>query len=236
MSNSRRASKEEGRPYRALRQFNNRKRERWGEPPLPEPEHGYAEEVRPKDAQLVEEWFRAATSRQPHRKRKAIIPASDHIDRIAKLVRDWRELRVRSPHPATTIRAREYQQLRLTIAQTSATLDMVLKPLEAADAINDPFIGKIVEYREHTKLIAQHIGPPRKQGPQRRAWQVIARALAERIRPALASMGVKRIGDNADSPLVEIIVRALESIDGVSREPATVSAFLRRHSDKSRSQ
>jgi hypothetical protein len=215
-------------PQRALREFNQRNREFYGEPLLPEPEGGFAEPILPPNFHEVEQWFSEATSSQPHRPRRPTIPAESKIARIACLVNEWRALPPQEDGSPSAVAVPAGHRLQVTARDLESELQQVLALAVPTAMPNDPAVTRLVDLWNALRLAAPYIGPPPKQGPQMEPWQVMARALEGPVRSALESAGRKKVSTKEDGPLVKIICSALGALDDKDHNAAAVASCLKR--------
>ena len=184
-------------PRRPLRAITNANRACWGKPPLPEPVDGYEPEPRPEGWEVVARWFASATSAQPSRPRRPRVPSDEHVDRIARLVREHR-LRGQQPSdPDRELAVERTHRLQRAAHVMAEALHGVLKLAELPT--NDLSMTRLVDLWNALQLASPYIGPPNKQGPQIQPWQVVALELKEPVREALMSAGHKRASIKPES-------------------------------------
>jgi hypothetical protein len=217
--------------YRHLWELNNLNRAYWNQTSLPEPEGGFVKEPPPSYARLlplVEDWFREATSGQPHRPRRAKIPLGPEVTQIAQLISEWKTGARPPRHQGRAVGIEKGRRLQRAAAELQSALEEYLDLTRPRATPGDPAVGRLVDYWNAGKLAQPYIGQPRKQGPQMAPWHVMARALLPLVRAALASAGYQRLSLNFDAPVVKVICHAIQALEGIERLPTAVASCLKR--------
>jgi hypothetical protein len=219
-------------PQRKLWELNNKHREVYGQPLLSEPEGGFADEERTPGFDEVSGWFRAATTAQPHRPRSPKVPDTGPVDRIARLVHEWRELIQRPSDPLSDAESEiafdKAHNLQRAVDNLEKTLRPVLDLLVPGMMPGDPAVARLIDMWNALVLAKPYIGTPPTQGPPAPTWHTWARALETPVRQALASIGHGRASIKASGPLVKVICQALAAIDDDEHKPEAVETVLKR--------
>jgi hypothetical protein len=213
-------------PSRRLWEQNARNREFWGEPPQPMPGDGFAEEPLSPLFEDVRSVFRTALGSHA-----AALIASPSIDRIARLLKQWRELPSPSdPKLRLAIDLERVHELQHAAAALEKILGGVLKLMLPRGVPGDPAAGRLIDLLNALRLAAPYIGPPSVQGRQRRAlaWHVMARGLREPVKAALASAWHPKAASALSHALVHIIADLLGLIAVDPPTNAAVESVLKR--------
>jgi hypothetical protein len=220
---------------RRIYELNNRNRAAWGQDPLPEPKNGFAEEPRPPYADLlpvVEHWFREATTGQPHRPRRAKLPLEPELTPIAQLIHEWDEGARAPDDPRRPVILEKVRRFQRSVAEMQTSLQEILDLALPGATPDDPAVGRLIDLWNAAQLAEPYIGPAPKQGRQLAAWHVMARALAPLVSAALVSAGYQRPSVKSDGPVVRVICRALNELEGIEHEPNAVASCLKRTRQK----
>jgi hypothetical protein len=216
---------------RQLWELNNLNRSYWGQPLLPEPEGGFAEEPPPPSARLIptiERWFTEATGGQGHRPRQPKIPRRPEVEKIAQLIYGWDKQAPPPNGPGHAIILEKCHRLQRLVNDTRRALREILDLGLPGATPGDPAMGRLVDICNAMQLAIPYVGPPSKQGPQIAPWHVMARVLAPLVSAALVSAGYKHPSLKPDGPVVRVICRALHLLEGRELARSAIASCLKR--------
>ena len=227
---------------RWARELNNRNREFWGHPPLPEPEGGFAADPRPLPTlpavspadliPVVEKWLRHATTDQLNKPRQPKNQGEREVEAIARLVWGlWRDASPNDPRRGETFD--KAHRLQHAVVEMRDALRDILALASPIQRTAGPAIGRLVDLWNAAQLAEPYIGPPpAKHGKRTPAWHLMAAALAPLVKAALLSAGYKTASMNHDGPLVKVVRMALNELEDIEHDPHAIASCLKRRAGR----